>query len=129
MIQYRPLVSTDYEEVRRFLAHVGWEHRVSDPARFRKMMEHTSRTIVAFDNSRIVGFARAVCDEISNGYISMVAVAEDRRREGIGRELVRLLIRDDTGITWVLRASHGSNGFWEKMGFHVSAVAMERVRT
>jgi predicted N-acetyltransferase YhbS len=129
VIEYRPLVSADYEEVRRFLSDAGWEHRVSNPVRFRKMMERTSRTVVAFDSSRIVGFARAVCDEISNGYISMVAVAEDRRREGIGRELVRLLIRDDTGITWMLRAGRGSNGFWEKMGFHVSEVAMERVRT
>jgi predicted N-acetyltransferase YhbS len=127
-MEYRPLVVADYEAVRRFLAEAGWKHRVSDPARFRKMMEHTSRTIAAFDDARVVGFARAVCDEISNGYISMVAVAADRRREGIGRELVRLLIGDDNDITWVLRAGRGSNGFWEKMGFSVSEVAMEKVR-
>lgn len=128
-MEYRSLVPADYEAARRFLADAGWEHRVSDPVRFEKMMEHTSRTVVAFDGSRIVGFARAVCDEISNGYISMVAVAADRRRAGIGRELVRRLIGDDTGITWMLRAGRGSKEFWEKMGFGVSEVAMERVRT
>ena len=103
--------------------------RVSDPQTFKKMLAHTNRTVVALDGSRVVGFARALCDEVSNGYISMVAVAEDKRREGIGRDLVQHLIKTDTGITWILRAGHRSNGFWERVGFQVSEVAMERVRT
>jgi len=128
-MEFRTIVSEDYEPVRRFLFEVGWQHRVSDPEKFRKMMENTNRAIVAVDDSRIVGFARALCDEVSNGYISMVAVVDDRRGQGIGRELIRQLIEEDTGITWILRAGRGSNGFWEKMGFEVSEVAMERVRS
>lgn len=92
------------------------------------MLKHTSRAVVAVDGTRVIGFARALCDEVSNGYVSMVAVAPDLRGRGIGRELVRQLIQDDTGITWILRAGHGSDKFWEKMGFQGSAVAMERVR-
>lgn len=92
-------------------------------------MENTSRAIVVVDDSQIVGFARALCDEVSNGYISMVAVAAGRRGQGIGRELVRQLIKEDAGITWVLRAGHASERFWEKMGFKASDVAMERVRS
>jgi GNAT superfamily N-acetyltransferase len=92
------------------------------------MMQHTGRAVVAVDDGRIVGFARALCDEVSNGYISMVAVDAERRGQGIGRALVRQLIREDTGITWILRAGRGSDGFWEKMGFKASDVAMERVR-
>jgi predicted N-acetyltransferase YhbS len=92
------------------------------------MLAHTARTIVAIDDARVVGFARALCDEVSNGYISMVAVAEERRGQGIGREMVRRLIKDDTGITWVLRAGRGSEAFWEKVGFKASEVAMEKVR-
>ena len=114
--------------MRLFLSEVGWRDRVSDPDTFKKMLEHTNRTVVALDGSRVVGFARALCDEVSNGYISMVAVAEDKRGAGIGRELVRHLIKDDTGITWILRAGHGSDGFWERVGFKASAVAKEKVR-
>ena len=58
----------------------------------------------------------------------MVVVAEDRRGRGVGRALVRHLMGDDPEITWVLRAGHGSEGFWRKMGFAVSEVAMERTR-
>jgi predicted N-acetyltransferase YhbS len=127
-MEFRTIVADDYEAVRRFLSELGWQHRVSDAEKFRKMLENTNRAIVAVDNSRVVGFARALCDEVSNGYISMVAVAEDRRGQGVGRELVRQLIKEDTGITWILRAGRGSKGFWEKLGFKVSEVAMERVR-
>nr|AIA12207.1 Acetyltransferase (GNAT) domain protein [uncultured bacterium] len=127
-MEYRSITTDDYEPVRQFLSAAGWQQRVSDSEKFKQMMEHTNRTVVAFDNSRVVGFARALCDEVSNGYISMVAVAEDRRGQGIGRELVRRLVKDDTGITWVLRAGRGSGEFWEKMGFKASEVAMERVR-
>jgi ribosomal protein S18 acetylase RimI-like enzyme len=128
-IEFRRIHPDDYEAVRQFLSELGWHQRVADPERFQKMIEHSSRTVVAVDDLRVVGFARAVCDEVSNGYISMVGVAADKRGQGIGRELVRQLIEGDSGITWVLRAGRGSNGFWERMGFKVSEVAMERIRT
>ena len=128
-MEFRSITEDDYDAVRQFLAEVGWRERVRDRARFERMLRRTSRTVAAFDGGRVVGFARAVCDEASNGYVSMVAVAEDLRGRGVGRELVRRLIGDDTGITWVLRAGRGSDGFWEKMGFKRSSVAMEKVRT
>ena|SRR6266446_3281734 len=127
-MEFRSVTPAEYESVRRFLAEVGWQHRVSNPEQFRRMMEKTDRTIVAWDDSRIVGFARALCDGVSNGYISMVAVAADRRGKGIGRKLVEALIKDDLNITWVLRAGRGSEGFWRKIGFKGSEIAMERVR-
>jgi GNAT superfamily N-acetyltransferase len=127
-VEYRPISLEDYEAVRRFLCEMGWEKRVADAARFRRMMEKADRTVVAFDDRRVVGFARALCDGVSNGYISMVAVAPDRRGQGIGRELVSRLIGEDRGITWVLRAGRGSRGFWEKLGFKMSETAMEKIR-
>ena len=127
-MEFRPAQPEDYEAVRHFLAEAGWQHRVSDTERFAKMMTGTARTIVAWDAGLVIGFARAVCDEVSNGYISMVAVAANRRGQGIGRQLIERLLGDDLSITWVLRAGHGSTGFWEKLGFKPSEVAMERVR-
>jgi GNAT superfamily N-acetyltransferase len=94
------------------------------------MIEGATRTIVAVENTRIVGFARALVDGASNGYISTVAVAPDRQRGGIGRAMVqRLMEVDEPGaITWVLRAGRGAVPFWEKMGFAKSETAMEIVR-
>jgi ribosomal protein S18 acetylase RimI-like enzyme len=127
-MEFRTIKHGDHEAVRQFLTDTGWQSRVADPQKFERMMENTNRRVAAFEGSRIVGFARALCDEVSNGYISMVAVAADKRGQGIGRELVRQLIKDDTDITWILRAGRGSDGFWRKMGFLPSGVAMERCR-
>ena len=127
-MEFRSITRDDYEPVRQFLSEAGWRHRVSDPVKFEKMLAHTGRAVVAVEGGRVIGFARALCDEVSNGYVSMVAVAEDRRGRGVGSELVRRLVGEDTGITWVLRAGRGSAGFWEKMGFRKSGEAMEKLR-
>ena len=129
-IEYRSIQPADYEPVRQFLAGLGWERRVRDQLRFAKMMERADRTVLALEAGRVVGFARALCDGVSNGYISMLAVAEDRRGQGIGREIVRRLTAEDEdgSVTWVLRAGRGSQRFWEKLGFTDSEIAMERTR-
>src|SRR6266850_8318196 len=108
MVVHRPIQTGDYEAVQTFLAENGWATRVNDVKRFRAMIDGADRTVVALDGERVVGFARALCDGVSNGYISMLAVAEDRRGQGIGREIVkRLTAEDEEGsVTWVLRAGH-----------------------
>ena len=129
MLIYRPIQPSDYEAVRGFLADNGWAARVSNDKRFRAMMNSADRTVVAIDGSRVVGFARALCDGVSNGYILMLAVAKDLRRQGIGRQLVEQLMLEDTDeITWVLRAGRDSRGFWQRLGFVASDIATERVR-
>ena len=128
-VEYRPARAEDYEAIRQFLAGLGWDRRVSDPGKFKRMMEGADRTVVALDRGRVVGFARALCDGVSNGYLSMLAVSPERRGQGIGREIVRRLTADEREeITWVLRAGRESRGFWEKMGFEISEMAMERNR-
>jgi GNAT superfamily N-acetyltransferase len=127
---FRPIRLEDYDQVRQLLVDTGWRERVADRDRFERMVRGANRTIVALENLRVVGFARALFDGASNGYISTVAVAVDRRGRGIGREMVRRLmdVDDPGGITWVLRAGRGSVPFWEKMGFRKSDTAMEIVR-
>ena len=129
-VTFRPITREDYDQVRQLLVEMGWQHRVADRDRFERMIEGATRTIVAIENTRIVGFARALVDGASNGYISTVAVAPDRQRGGIGRAMIqRLMEVDEPGtITWVLRAGRGSVPFWEKMGFSKSDIAMEIVR-
>jgi N-acetylglutamate synthase-like GNAT family acetyltransferase len=129
-VTFRPITRGDYEQVRQLFIDTGWEQRVANQDRFERMVAGASRTVVAVEDTRVVGFARALFDGASNGYISTVAVAPDRRGRGIGREMVQRLMEvdDPSQITWVLRAGRGAERFWQKMGFKKSETAMEIVR-
>ena len=85
MIEFREVNPDDYDQLRQFLSGQGWADRLRDVDRFRMMIEGADRTVIALEGERIVGFARALCDGASNGYISILAVAADRRKRGIGR--------------------------------------------
>lgn len=120
-----------HAHIRDLLIEMGWGERLQDPERFAAMMSGAGRSVVALAGGRVVGFARALFDGASNGYISTVAVASDFQRQGIGRAMIERLMNvpEPERITWVLRAGRDSAGFWEKLGFNRSAIAMEKLRT
>ncbi len=129
-MKIRDLHAAEIERAREFLCTQGWAHRIASPAEFRRLIENSQRTAVAIVDGQIVGFARGVTDGLSNGYLSMVAVAPEVRRGGIGRALVDHITGADRNITWLLRAGRDDAvAFFSKLGFVTSPVAMERVRS
>lgn len=123
----RPIQPDEIEAARRLLADNGWGLRVQDPAVFRQLLDRSQLALVAVDDGQVVGFLRALTDGLFNGYLSMVVVAASHRGRGIGTALVRAAMGDNDRVTWVLRAGRdGVPAFYEKLGFRLSEVAMER---
>ncbi|MFZ3324003.1 MAG: GNAT family N-acetyltransferase [Usitatibacter sp.] len=128
-MEIRAVRDEEIEEARALLRQEpGWASRFNDPGEFRRLISKSQRALVAIQDDRIVGFVRAITDDMSNGYLTLLMVREDRRGKGIGRALVRAVMGENTGMTWVLRADRGAEAFYERIGFVRSKVAMERPR-
>lgn len=128
-ITVRDLQPQDIAAAHALLARHGWARRIGSVERFSLLLERSQRVAVAMLDGEVVGFARALTDGLSNGYLSMLLVAPEQRGCGVGSALVRHVTGDDPAITWVLRAGReGAAAFFEKLGFRVSTLAMERLR-
>lgn len=125
----RDLHPSEIESARLFLGQHGWGHRIDDANTFARLIHNSQHTAIAMLGEQIVGFARGITDELSNGYLSMVVVDGQQRRKGVGRALVKHVMGDNPDITWVLRAGReGAEAFFASLGFETSVIAMERPR-
>ena len=116
VMELRAPNQSDLPALRTLLCSNGWAHRIGDDAWLAKLIG-ASRALVAIEEQQVVGFARAVTDGLSNGYLSMVVVSGEHRHHGIGSRLVREITGADPGITWVFRASRpGAREFFEHLG-------------
>ena len=129
-MEVREIEARDVEAVRRLLFENGWiDERVSNLEQFLALLSKSQRALVAMHDGEIIGFSRGICDELSNGYLSMLVVAEPHRRKGVGRALVEAVLGGNDRISWMLRVGNREVApFYEKLGFVRSTVAMERPR-
>lgn len=120
---------SDAEAIRLFLAANGWADRVGTSERFAALLAASTRTAVVFHGPEVVGFARAITDGVSNGYVSMVAVAPAFRRRGIGAALVGHVTAGADSVSWMLHAGRpGAPEFFARLGFAAAPLAMQRAR-
>jgi ribosomal protein S18 acetylase RimI-like enzyme len=129
VMRVRDVLPWEVESVRLFLGQNGWAHRTGSAEHFAQLIANSQRTALAMKGSQIIGFARGITDGLSNGYLSMVVVCGQHRREGVGRALVEHVMGENPDMTWVLRAGReGASDFFSSLGFETSTIAMERPR-
>jgi GNAT superfamily N-acetyltransferase len=100
-----------------YRAH-GWTH-AGNPERLRTAIECSSFAVVALDEERVVGFARALSDEAFAVYIADILVSPDRQRQGIGRTMAEAILEHypiDRFHHQVLVAERGAEGFYRRLG-------------
>jgi N-acetylglutamate synthase-like GNAT family acetyltransferase len=125
----RPCSPDDLLAVYQLLTTTGWEHRIGSLHQLQQLVDASQQAWVAQHDGAVLGFARAITDGLSNGYLSMVVVHPQHRGQGMGRALVEAVVGGNDQITWVLRAGRdGARDFFARLGFAPSTDAMERRR-
>ena len=90
MITYRETHDLDLDALGRLREDCGFATRSQDD--LAQQVAGARWVVSAWDAARLVGFARAISDGVTNAYVSSVMVDAKYRRRGIGRELIRRLV-------------------------------------
>ena len=96
----------------------GLNRPTQDAARIAHMYRNSNLIISAWDGDRLVGVARSLTDFCYCCYLSDLAVHEDYKYHGIGKNLIGLT-RSAIGdsVTLLLLSAPGAMGYYPKVGF------------
>lgn len=118
-IQYRTDRGVGVAEFKDILERSGLAARrpVGDAKRLQRMLQSYNLILTAWDGDLLVGIATCWTDYAYSAYLADLAVAADRQRSGIGRELVSLA-RTTVGpqVTLILLSAPAAVDYYPKIG-------------
>jgi ribosomal protein S18 acetylase RimI-like enzyme len=128
-IEIRRDAQFDLAELRHLFASAGLLRRArDDDDLMRRTLAGSTETVSAWDGDDLVGFARIISDEATNGYISTVAVSPRWQDRGLGTRLMRALMEGRGHLKLALDARQGAEPFYERLGFARVTSSMVRPR-
>jgi ribosomal protein S18 acetylase RimI-like enzyme len=129
MITYRQdHDAIDLPQLGALFVTAGWGWRAENPPMLAAMVEGSRFVASAHDGEKLVGFARAISDGVTNAYVTTVAVLPVYQRRGIGAELMRMLMEGRDTIRFVLHANPDVKDFYRKLGFEDASDMLRRDR-
>lgn len=108
-----------------FLAH--WDF-IPPAGTLRRILEGSSLVIIARDinTSRICGYVAALTDQVAFGYISVIEVRPECRKQGIGTELLNRVAERLNVYGIYLSCAPAMIPFYESAGFKQVAALAKR---
>lgn len=117
------ITTVDGKSIRDIYQAVGWDDGSGDCEILSKLAQNSAIFAGAFlDNGQMIGMGRVLSDNLSDACIQDIAVLPEFQCQGIGREIMRLLIAECKvrGIEWIqLIASSSGKKLYESLGFEV----------
>lgn len=88
------------------------------PADIEQMLKHTALHISAWDDGKLIGYARAVTDAVYRALVDDVIVDAPYRGKGIGTELVRRIGSELENVDEVfLGCDPNEASFYKRLGY------------
>jgi len=89
-MEYEAFVARHLDGVLRLCRAEGWPSFPADSSRALAVLTAPGVvTVVAVEGERVLGFAQVLTDGAIQAYLCNIAVALERRRQGVGRRLVQ----------------------------------------
>ena len=107
----------NYDGLVQLFNQVGWSEETSDLDRLQLMVENSQIVVTAWDEGKMIGFARCVTDYVFNGQINNVIVDQGYRGRGIGKCLISKILNTSKKVTYILRGDPENIGFYKQLGF------------
>lgn len=70
--------------------NAGLPRPINDKERIQKMFDNSNLVITAWDNDLLVGVSRSITDWVWCCYLSDLAVRNEYKKQGIGKQLINL---------------------------------------
>jgi GNAT superfamily N-acetyltransferase len=108
----------DLDAVHAFISERSYWGRGRPRELQERAIRGSARVVGLYLGREQVGFARAVCDCATIGYLADVYVLEQYRGRGLGLELVREMVERGScaGVRWLLHTSDAQR-LYAKLGF------------
>ena len=111
----RDCSNINWNEVRDIIKEVGMS--CVDVELHKKSFENSYTVVFIFDADKLIGFGRAISDGIRQTAIYDVAITPKYQGKGIGKLIIENIINAPPNCNFILYASPGKEGFYEKLGF------------
>ena len=116
------------------LAHVDWNEAAEvvrlaplgtrEPGKMARAFRNSYAVVAVFDDHKLIGLARAICDGEYHAAIYDVVLLPDYQGRHIGREMLRRLCVQLPVANIILFANPGREGFYTRSGFRKMLTAM-----
>lgn len=96
----------------------------ADPEICKMAFENSYVTVFAFDNEKLVGFARAISDGVRQAAIYDVALLPEYQSKGIGKLILESTMEKISNCNIILYSNPGKENFYKKIGFRLLKTGM-----
>jgi len=112
----------DFSEVVSILKLVEMRYHPVDKE--EEMFRNSSCVVFAFDEGKLVGFARVISDGVYQAALYDMAVHPDCQGKGLGKSIVYKIKEKLSGFNIILYASPGKEEFYYNLGFRKMLTGM-----